>query len=269
MSEKNIVLNCIWRTDDFVVSDTKIRPSDDEAALIIDEKIEKITAQIPRHFSLVTKKIIERRVHSIAKSGFTIPKRQIRIGMGFEVEIIKDEVIPDVLLQEGHKYSLDRPTTVVETPTQIQEEKPEPEYVPSFLTHEPDYIPPSQIIEEKSEPEYVPTFLTQESPIPDTKAPIQPETKPDLYQEPLSAEVLKKAEEFVDDAESIAGRFIIALTRIGDVYITKKNDHYSLEYSAGRVDFRVSNGDIDILKTKRIPTDDQTLEQAISAATRK
>lgn len=251
MSERNIVLTCIWRTDDFTVSDTKIRHSEDEAVLVIDENTEKITVQIPRHFSLVTKKIIERRVQSIAKSGFIIPKRQIRIGMGFEVEIIKEEVIPDVLLQEGHKYSLERPITVVETPNQIMEEETEPEYVPSFLTYEPEYV------------------SSQESSVSDTTLPTQPEIKPEIYQEPLSDETIERTEDIADDAESIAGRFIIALTKTGDVYITQKNNHYSIEYSAGRVDFLVRNGDIEILTTKRIPTDDQTLKQAIFAATRK
>ncbi|UCG90555.1 MAG: hypothetical protein JSU57_02165 [Candidatus Heimdallarchaeota archaeon] len=254
MSEKNIVLSCIWRTDDFIVTDSKIRPSDDEAILVIDENTEKITTQIPRHFSLITKKIIERRVQSIAKSGFTIPETQIRIGMGFEVEITKEEVIPDVLLQEGHKYSLELPMTVTETPSQTIAEKPEPEHLPTFLTQEEDYIP---------------TFLTPEVQKSDITPPVQPEYKAEIYQESVPADTLERIEEISDDTDSIAGRFLIALTKTGDVYISQKNDHYSVEYSAGRVDFLVRNEDIEILATKRIPADDQTLKQAISAATRK
>ena len=58
MSEKNIVLTCLWRSDDFVVSETKIHPSEKEAVLIIDENTEKISVQIPGHLSLISRKII-------------------------------------------------------------------------------------------------------------------------------------------------------------------------------------------------------------------
>ncbi len=240
MSEKNIILTCIWRTDGFTVSDTKILPSDNEAYLIIDENTEKITVQIPQHFSLITKKIIERRVQSIAKSGFLVPKTQIRIGGRFEVEITKEEEIPDVLLQEGHKYSLESPIPV-ETPSKLKVEEAEEEYTPTFLIHEPM--------------------------VSETQVPTRAEA--DISLESLTPETVEVSEQLFEDDESIAGRFIIALTQTGDVYITQKNNHYSVEYSAGRVDFLVRNGNIEILLTKRITTDDQTLNQAISAATRK
>lgn len=242
MSEKNIILTCIWRSDDFVVSDTKIHPSENEAILIIDENTEKISIQIPRHFSLISKKIMERRVQSIAKGGFLIPISQVRIGSGFEVEIIKDEVIPEVLLQEGHKYSLEIPTAPVETS--------------------------SQPTADEAEQEYVPTFLTQERLVPDVSSVVQAKPEVEIPHEALPLKIAEETE-FLDDAESIAGRFIITLAKTGDVYITHKNDQYSVEYSAGRVDFCVRDGDIEIILTKRITKDDQTLKQAILTATRK
>ncbi|MFW9903067.1 MAG: hypothetical protein ACFFFH_01930 [Candidatus Thorarchaeota archaeon] len=245
MSEKNIVLTCIWRSDDFVVSETKIHPSENEAVLTIDENNEKISIQIPGNFSLITKKIIERRVQSISKSGFLIPKLQVRIGTGFEVEIIKDEVIPEVLLQEGHKYSLDIPTSPAENPTQPLVEKVE------------------------EEEEYVPTFLKQEQQIPDTSPTVQITSEVKTHHKAPPVEITRETEHYLDDADSIAGRFIIALAKTGDVYVTHKNNQYSVEYSAGRVDFRVHEGDIDIVLTKRITQDDQTLKQAILDATRK
>ncbi|UCG00375.1 MAG: hypothetical protein JSW11_12070 [Candidatus Heimdallarchaeota archaeon] len=270
MSEKNIVLTCIWRSDDFAVSETRVHPSENEAVLIIDENTEKISIQIPRHFSLITKKIIERRVQSISKSGFLIPKTQVRIGTGFEVEIVTEEEIPEVLLQEGHKYSLDRPTAPTESPSQPETDVAEEEYVPTFLTQEQPVSDTSTIVKaepgvEVTEEEYVPTFLTQERSVSDTSTmvpaePPAPETLP-----PKTPET----ELFVHDAESIAGRFIIALTKTGDVYVTHKNDQYSVEYSAGRVDFRIHDGDIKIIMTKRITKDDQSLKQAILTATRK
>ena len=122
---------------------------------------------------------------------------------------------------------------------------------------------------EKAETDYIPTFLSQETQIFDTQPPVQSESEVDVSQESLTPKILEKTEVLFDDAESMAGRFIIALAKTGDVYITQKNDHYSVDYSAGRVDFIVRNNDIDILMTKRIPDDDQTLNQAIFAATRK
>jgi hypothetical protein len=244
VSEKNIVLTCIWRSDEFVVSETKIHPSENEAVLTIDENTEKISIQIPGHFSLISKKIIERRVQSISKSGFLIPKTQVRIGTGFDVEIVKEEVIPDVLLQEGHKYSLDMPTAPAETPSQ-------------------------PIVRVEEEEEYIPTFLKQEQQIVDTPTTtVQIASEVKTHETP-PVEITREPEQFLDDAESIAGRFIIALAKTGDVYVTHKNNQYSIEYSAGRVDFRVHKGDIDIVMTKRITEDDQTLKQAISNATRK
>jgi hypothetical protein len=244
MSEKNIVLTCIWRSDDFAVSETKIHPSENEAVLTIDENTEKISVRIPGHLSLITKKIIERRVQSISKSGFLIPKTQVRIGTGFEVEIVKDEVIPEVLLQEGHKYSLEMPTAPTETPIQ-------------------------PILEKVEEEEYVPTFLTQEQQIPDTPSTVKVTSEVEVPHEVPSREIARETEQLSDDAESIAGRFLIALAKTGDVYVTHKNNQYSIEYSAGRIDFRVHDGDIDIILTKRITKDDQTLKQAILKATRK
>ncbi len=243
MSEKNIVLTCLWRSDDFVVSESKIHPSENEAVLIIDENTERISIQIPRHFSLISKKIIERRVQSIAKSGFLIPKTQVRIGTSFEVEIVKDEVIPEVLLQEGHKYSLERPTAPIETP--------------------------SQPVIEEVEQEYVPTYLTQEQSVVITPPVVEVKPEVDTSQESFPLKIAEETEDFLGDSESIAGRFIIALAKTGDVYVTHKNDQFSVEYSAGRVDFCVRGGDIDIILTKRITKDDQTLKQAILTATRK
>jgi hypothetical protein len=237
------VRRTFFLSDEFVVSETKIHPSENEAVLTIDENTEKISIQIPGHFSLISKKIIERRVQSISKSGFLIPKTQVRIGTGFDVEIVKEEVIPDVLLQEGHKYSLDMPTAPAETP--------------------------SQPIVRVEEEEYIPTFLKQEQQIVDTPTTtVQIASEVKTHETP-PVEITGEPEQFLDDAESIAGRFIIALAKTGDVYVTHKNNQYSIEYSAGRVDFRVHEGDIDIIMTKRITEDDQTLKQAIINATRK
>ncbi|MFX0049948.1 MAG: hypothetical protein ACFFAJ_07730 [Candidatus Hodarchaeota archaeon] len=244
MSSKDMKVICIWRSDEFVVFDSKNKPTDDEAYLIIDEPTEKISVHIPSHFSIVTQRIIERRIQSIAKSGFLLPKSTIRIGGGFNVSISKEDKIPDVLLQEGHKYKLGEPVPYIEPEIQDIEapmESSESEYVPTFLTQEvigvTDDIPIQQTLEKKPIIEEIP----QETIVP---------------------------EQLYDDDLSIAGRFVLALSKTGDVYLSRADEGFSVEYSQGRVDFLVKDGDLQILSTKRIPEGDQTLNQAIAEAKR-
>jgi hypothetical protein len=237
MSIKDMKVTCIWRSDEFVAFDSKSRPTDDEAYLIIDEPTEKITVHIPGHFSIVTKRIIELRIQSIAKSGFMLPKSMTRIGRGFNVSITKDETIPDVLLQEGHKYSLDEPVSYAEP------EKP-PKEAPIV----------------SSELEYTPTFLTAEV-IGDTTIKTELVPKPIVEEYPQETIALKPLS---NNDVSIAGRFVIALSKTGDVYLSRIDDGFSVEYSQGRVDFLVKDGNLQVLSTKRIPEGDQTLDQAIA-----
>ncbi|MFX0170354.1 MAG: hypothetical protein ACFE9L_00380 [Candidatus Hodarchaeota archaeon] len=240
MSTRDMKITCIWRSDEFIIFDSKNKPSDDEAYLIIDEPTEKISVHIPSHFSIVTKRIIERRIQSIAKSGFLLPKSMIRVGSGFNVSISKDDIIPDVLLQEGHKYKLDEPVPYIEKETQVVEAPIE-----------------------SSESEYIPTFLTQEVMEVTSDIPVQPESEP-IKEEPTTLGLKQPS----DDDFSIAGRFILALSKTGDVYLSRVDNGFSVEYSQGRVDFLVKEGDLQILSTKRIPEGDQTLNQAIAEAKR-
>lgn len=242
MSERNIKLTCVWRTDEFIVLEGKSLPSEEEASLIIDEKNSLITVRIPAHLSLITKRVIERRISSIAKGGFIVPKSQIRIGAGFEVSIIKEDSIPDVLLQVGHHYAYGESVPVREE-TRIEEPR---------ITY-------------SSEAEYIPTFLKQE--MSDTE--IQSIAKLEQTQTPTPEPVpivVEDTEDQLNNDENIAGRLVIALTKVSDIYLSRKKDHFIIEYSAGQVDFTVKNGKIDIRQTKRIQDDDKTLEQAISAA---
>ena len=255
-----MVLTCIWKSDEFVLSESKTRPPDDEAYIIIDEPAEKVSVHIPSSFSIVQKRIIERRVQTISKSGFFIPKLSIRIGMGFDISITKDDAIPDILLQVGHHYSYDKPTSpyfessVSDAPE--LDVSSDSEYKPSFLIHDPV---PSTITpqpEAEAEPAPTPERKVTLTPIPTS----QPETEPAI-------EV--KDEQFLHDDESVAGRFIIALSKSGDVYLSRIKDHFLAEFSMGRVEFSVENNDITIHSTKRVPSSDPTLEQALEAARRK
>ncbi len=139
MSSKNLRIICIWNEDEFTIIESKNSPSKEEAYLIIDESSEKMDVHIPSKFSIVQKRIIERQAYSIAKSGFLLPKSSIRIGMGFDVTISKDDSIPETLLQVGHHYSLDKPTSpYIESSTPEFESKkmPDSNYQPSYLLYD-------------------------------------------------------------------------------------------------------------------------------------
>lgn len=252
MSEKNLKVVCIWRTDEFIVSESRSVPPSDEASLIIDEENEIINVNIPTNYSLITKKIIERRVNSIAKTGFFLPKTNMRIGTGFNIEMTKEDSIPSVLLQEGHKYSYDifsplgkHPEETVEiTPSKTILVEKEEEYVPGFLKHavdQPDAIQTISKLSDEVETEVVNVVETASK----------------------SAE-LEDLDQLND--EIIAGRFVIELVKLGDVYIKKDKSQYSVEYSAGRVDFTIKDGKIEISKTDRITLDDPTLKHALMVA---
>ncbi len=240
MRERDLVITCLWRTDEFVISDSKSLPSEDEAVLTIDENTSTITVRIPKNFSLINQRIIERRVSSIAKSGFTIPKSRLRIGARFEVSIIKEEAIPDVLLQVGHHYSYDETQISQKTVTQ-----------------------PVTSARMSPDAEYIPTFLKQDQAASEihTIARLEPKVEPKAEPEPI-----EETKVTLDNNETIAGRLAIALTKISDIYFTKKENHYTIEYSAGRVDFTVENGEINVISKKRLLEKDQTLNQAIEAA---
>ncbi len=158
----------------------------------------------------------------------------------------KTEEIPNVLLQEGHKYTFGEfPPPVESTPPKPKERptfSPESEYVPSFLAHEP----------EKDD------FVSD---LPDSKlksVKIEKQVDQTLSEEPLiSQEGIKL------NTDHVAGSFIVALAEYGDVYLSKKDDIYSVEYTMGRIDFNVKDSEIDILSTQRISDDDETIQKAL------
>ncbi|PWI48755.1 hypothetical protein CEE45_05040 [Candidatus Heimdallarchaeota archaeon B3_Heim] len=245
MSTKDIVVTCVWTTDGFVFLDKKNEPTSDEAVLRIDEGAESISVTIPKELSLISKKIIERRVQSIAKSGFTLPNTSLRIGGGFKVEIIKSDEIPDILLQEGHKYTLS------EFPAQKKEKKSqvkrptipsELDYVTTFLIHEPT---------EQQQPQIAQVVMEMEKP---EELPISKE----------SEQTKVPRTEMVDlPTENIAGSFIVALSEYGDVYLRRQKSTFTVEYSKGRIEFEVQNGEITIFSTERVAEDDESIKSAL------
>ncbi len=251
MAAKDIVVTCVWTTDGFVLLDKKNQPTPDEAVLKIDEGTETISVTIPSELSLITKKIIERRVQSIAKSGFSLPSTSLRIGGGFKVEINKTDEIPDVLLQEGHKYTFGE-FSPLEKERKQQELRPklpsemEDDYVPSFLIHEPTEQASqiSQVVMEMEKPE---------------ESVISIETEKSEVSKVITTEI---------PAESIAGKFVIALSEFGDIYLSRQKNTFTVEYTKGRVDFEVQNNKVTILSTERVPKDDDSIRSALEKAER-
>jgi len=252
MSSKDIVLTCIWTSEGFVVVDNKNIPAQDEAYLKISESESKITVRIPKGLSLITKKIVERRVQSIAKSGFTVPNSSLRIGGGFKVEISKDDEIPSFLLQEGHKYSFDEysPQKSVTTVSEKAIVFSEQEYIPSFLKHgmnESDY---SRKPEREEEKPLLEEIGEREETVVDS----------------LSKQELELSQQGI--SEILAGRFIIALSEYGDIFFNRNGSIYLVDFSHGKVEFNIENGKVEILRTERISENDRTIQLAIEAATK-
>lgn len=246
MKTKNLLITCIWSNNDFVVIESKNTPTSDEAVLKIDESGETITVTIPSSISLINTKIIERRVQSIAKSGFSVPNTSLRIGGGFRVEMKKSEEIPDILLQEGHKYTFGEFPPPLETPPKPDVKKriiSESEYIPSFLAHEPekDDIVSDVQTDSKSSAKQIHTGVIESQPVETHLSQEQRKTTPN----------------------QIAGSFIVALSEYGDVYLSNKDNNYSIEYTMGRIDFNVKDSKIVISSTQRIPDNDQTLQSAL------
>jgi hypothetical protein len=250
MSSRDILLTCIWTVDDFVVVDNKTVSSPNEAILKISESESKITVQIPKGLSLINKKIIERRVQSIAKSGFAVPNSSLRIGGGFEIAVTKYEEIPSVLLQEGHKYSYDEfsPTrevtkVVKKTPTVSEEE-----YIPSFLKHESrESDHPKTIVRDEEKP---PLEIIRES---------EETTVSDLQKQELELPPH-------GISEILAGRFIIALSEYGDVFFSRNDLSYSVDFSQGKLEFNIVDEKVVILQTERISKDNRMIHAAIETA---
>ncbi|MHA1168959.1 MAG: hypothetical protein ACTSRU_14110, partial [Candidatus Hodarchaeales archaeon] len=96
------VVGLEWKNGEFIHVDN---PNESSIYAIIDEEKEKIFLHFPENTTLVKRRTVERRVRSIAKSGFDLKEQNTRIGMGFDIEETGSEsVIPDILLQIGHKY---------------------------------------------------------------------------------------------------------------------------------------------------------------------
>ncbi|MHA1994940.1 MAG: hypothetical protein ACW97Z_10390 [Candidatus Hodarchaeales archaeon] len=248
MATKDIVITCVWTTDGFVLLDKKNEPTSDEAVLRIDEATETISVSIPNELSLITKKIIERRVQSIAKSGFSLPSSSLRIGGGFNVEIKKTDEIPTVLLQEGHKYTFGE-GTLREKESIKQEIRPklpsefEDDYVPSFLIHDPSAPQQPQITQVVKEME-----------------------KPDDFTQAIDSSDAQKVFLIDSTLENVAGRFVIALSEYGDIYLSRQKAVFTVEYSKGRIDFEVQDGEISILSTDRVAKDDDSIISALEQA---
>ncbi len=109
MSEKlRVVLSYDEEKDEFDPWPAKqeMQP-DGYTYLIIDENEEKMTISYKEGLSIVTKRTIERRVNSYAKSGYNMGDK--RVGLGFPLEQVNaEEHLDPALLTHGHTYKKGR-----------------------------------------------------------------------------------------------------------------------------------------------------------------
>ncbi len=54
--------------------------------------------------SLITRRTATRQAHSICATGFVL-KNGVRVGRGYELEILDDDDVHDALRKEAHKYN--------------------------------------------------------------------------------------------------------------------------------------------------------------------
>ena len=103
MSDK-LRVDLVWEEDDFKPLEASRTLTDDEANLTIDEDSETIILRIPEGMGLVMRRTIQRRVQSIARSGFQV-SAGLRIGAGFPIEDKAPEAtLSNTLLQAAHGY---------------------------------------------------------------------------------------------------------------------------------------------------------------------
>ena len=90
--------------NNFYTIDSESSAPESSPVLIIDEKERKSQLLFPKTTSLIQKRIIERYALSYLKTGYSIDDQGLRVGANFPLEIIGDEVLPEVLLTQGYSF---------------------------------------------------------------------------------------------------------------------------------------------------------------------
>jgi hypothetical protein len=228
-------VNLVWEEDDFKPLGPNKPLPDDQVSLIIDEESEKIVLRITEGIGLVVRRTIQRRVQSIAKSGFLV-SGGLRIGAGFSTEEeAPEEQLSDTLLQAGHGYIADAEMAAVRAAEQP----------PSVEAPAQSKEPESQVVE----------------PVSPTPVPIAPATTP---QESVVTPNFSAVDQNLVAAGIFAGSL---LESVSELFVSKDaEDRFSLDFGSGNViRFKVQNGAVLDLSTLGISQEDAAIQRALNA----
>ena len=218
MSEEDTIIVLIWKDGDFTLSSEVYEAESTDSILTVDNNNQLITLKLADELSLIERRTIERRIQSIAKSGYFVSKLNTRIGMNFRLEKAnKNESIPDNLLQEGHKYTFQGSDISKEGGTK------------------------SATISTYKDENSTPTFSEIEK---DNESSVVENL--DIFSDP----------------KSVLGRFLVGILEKSELFISKQEEMYILEFSSGRVDFLIEAGKIKIISKKKISDEDEILMNA-------
>lgn len=228
-------VDLVWEEDDFKPLGPNKPLPDDQVSLTVDEESEKIILRITEGTGLVIRRTIQRRVQSIAKSGFLV-SGGLRIGAGFStVEEAPEEELSETLLQAGHGYIANAEMAAVRAAEQ------------QSLVETPEHSeePRSQVVE----------------PISPTPVPITSATTP---QESAVAPGFSAVDQNLVAVGIFAGSL---LESVSELFVSKDaEDHFSLDFGSGNViRFKVQNGVVLDLSTLGISQDDATIQRALNA----
>ncbi|MFW9996075.1 MAG: hypothetical protein ACFFD4_28805 [Candidatus Odinarchaeota archaeon] len=241
-------------------------PNDEIIYAIIDEEQEKVFLHFPVKTKLVTRRTVERRVKSIAKSGFELPNQNLRIGMGFEiVETGSDTVIPDILLQVGHGYvGFDEKVESTESKRKILAKAtlstPIAEQLQAVEEEEEKPLPPPKAPGKRRKKHLTKPTLSG-SPIrtKDMERETEVSRKPAVHEEEIQKDKPKIAFRDAISAEGIdpetLGLGAVLRTFIEDsenLYISKREDNrFVVESGSSLVEFRLSSGKLELLRSMK------------------
>ncbi|MFX0113690.1 MAG: hypothetical protein ACFFB3_04015 [Candidatus Hodarchaeota archaeon] len=226
-------VNLVYDEGDFKPLEANKPLPDDQVTLTIDEESEKIILRITESIGLVVRRTIQRRVNSIAKSGFLV-SGGLRIGAGFSVvEEAPEEQLSETLLQAGHGYIAD-----VEIAAQRAAE-----FQPAAES--------TNEIKRPAEPSAKPSIPVTPS-IEPARTITEPEISPGL---PPS------------DKDLVAvGIFAASLLEsVSELFVSKDAENqYSLDFGSGNViRFKVQDGSISDLSTLGISQGDAMIQRAL------
>ena len=124
MSKDKIKIKLVYKQGEFAIPTQSDLDQPSNIFVEVDTKNERIIIQFPVDVGLIDKRTVERRIKSIAKSGY---HHQVhgRIGVGFLIETSgAEDKVPDVLLQAGHGYQREGGTIFEDqgtSPAQVRE----------------------------------------------------------------------------------------------------------------------------------------------------